>query len=57
MIKYCDHKDIALVIDVLKIAVKNTEGKHSEMVIKAPCYRVILELEEIVKQDLKELVK
>lgn len=57
MIKYCSHKDIDLAIQILKTAIKNTEGTHAETVLKAPLNRVIFQLEEIVKQDLKELIK
>jgi hypothetical protein len=57
MIKFCSHKDIDLAIQILKKTIDNTEGQHSGLVIKAPINRVIFELEELKKQDIKELIK
>lgn len=57
IIKYSSHKDIDLVIQILKTNIQNTDGTFTGVKIIAPINRVILDLEEIVKLDLMELTK
>lgn len=57
MKRYCSYKDIDLVIDLLRIALKNTDGQHSGQVITPSVNRVIFQLEEYKKEDMAELIE
>lgn len=49
--KYCNNEDINIAIQILKVVVNKQTGRKIERIIRPPLNRVIMELEDMIKNE------